>query len=353
MRSHGTAAGLEARRRAGVAQCDDGWTRAAVADVLGVHPVTVAKWMARYRRDGASGLAAGRTPGRPRFLSADQERQGRGRRTERPTAHGFRTDLWAARRVADRSRRRFGVAFHPDAPRARPRARGDSPQKPRRRARQKDQPAIDRRVAEDGPRIQKSRRGERPPRPERRDRAVPQPAGEAVVGEGGQTPVIGADGGHRDKVSVIGAVSGFPAGRRWGFDFATAPAGFFTADKVVASLRDLLRHLRGNVVVVWDRGGNHKGPVIRRFLARNRRLWLEVLPPWAPELNPVEPVWSWRKASEWANVVPPDVAGLDDEIGDRLIQSKCDPPLLRALWERSERPFPKSSTQSLCLHPRQ
>ena len=59
---------------------------------------------------------------------------------------------------------------------------------------------------------------------------------------------------------------------------------------------DLLTHLRGNVVV-WDRGGNHKGPVIRPFLARNRRLWLEMLPPWAPEWNPVEPVWSWLKAS--------------------------------------------------------
>jgi transposase len=161
----------------------------------------------------------------------------------------------------------------------------------------------------------------------------------------GQTPVIGADGGHRDKVSVIGAVSVSPSARRLGFYFATAPDGYFAADKVVAFLRGLLRHLRGNVVVVWDRGGNHKGPVIRRFLARNRRLWVEMLPPWAPELNPVEPVWSWLKASELANFVPPDVAGLDDEVVDRLIELKFDPRLLRALWERSDLPFPKGSTQ--------
>jgi putative transposase len=161
----------------------------------------------------------------------------------------------------------------------------------------------------------------------------------------GRTPVLDADGGHRDKVSVIGGVSVSPATGRLGFYFATAPNGFFTAGKVVGFLRDLLRHLRGNVTVVWDRGGNHKGPVIRRFLARNRRLRLEMLPPWAPELNPVEPVWSWLKASELANFVPVDVAGLDDEVVDRLIELKFDPGLLRALWERSELPFPRGTTQ--------
>jgi hypothetical protein len=38
------------------------------------------------------------------------------------------------------------------------------------------------------------------------------------------------------------------------------------AEKVVPFLRDLLKHLRGNVIVVWDRGNNHKGPIIREFL---------------------------------------------------------------------------------------
>lgn len=155
MRSHGTAAELEARRRTAVAKCEEGWTQAAVADFLGVHPVTVAKWVARYRRGGADGLTAKPTPGRPRFLSAGQERQVREWLAQTPTAHGFRTDLWTARRVADLIRRRFGVVFHPDYLRAWLRQRGYSPQKPRRRPRRKDQPAIDRWVAEDWPRIQK------------------------------------------------------------------------------------------------------------------------------------------------------------------------------------------------------
>ena len=81
----------------------------------------------------------------------------------------------------------------------------------------------------------------------------------------GKTPVIGGDGGHRTKVSVIGAVSVSPSARHLGLYFATLPDGFFTAGAVAGFLRDLLRHLRGKVVV-WDGGGNHKGPLVREFL---------------------------------------------------------------------------------------
>jgi putative transposase len=162
----------------------------------------------------------------------------------------------------------------------------------------------------------------------------------------GKTPVLTADGGHREKVSVVGAVTVSPVGRRLGFYFATDPGGFFTAEKVVGFLRDLLRHLRGNVVVVWDRGSNHQGKVVKAFLAKQRRLWLERLPPWAPDLNPVEAVWSWLKYGQLANFAPDGVAALDDEVIDRLVELRHDPTLLRALWERSDLPFPTVAVDS-------
>jgi transposase len=161
----------------------------------------------------------------------------------------------------------------------------------------------------------------------------------------GRTPVLVCDGGHREKVSVIGAVSVSPVARHLGLYFATAPNGYFGPDRVVGFLRDLLRHLRGKVVVVWDRGNNHKGPVVRKFLGRNRRLTLEPLPAYAPELNPVEAVWSWLKYGELANYVPEDVGRLDDEVLDRLIGLKFDPGLLRALWGRSGLPFPEGQDE--------
>ena len=160
----------------------------------------------------------------------------------------------------------------------------------------------------------------------------------------GKTPVIGGDGGQRKKVSVIGAVSVSPTARRLGLYFATLPDGYFAAETVVEFLRDLLRHLRGKVVVVWDGGGNHKGPLIRAFLRRNRRLTPERLPAYAPELNPVEAVWSWLKYGQLANFVPDGVAELDDEVIDRLLDLEADPGLLRVLWERSDLPFPHKPT---------
>ncbi|MBL8867861.1 MAG: transposase [Planctomycetia bacterium] len=72
-----------------------------------------------------------------------------------------------------------------------------------------------------------------------------------------------------------------------------------------------------------------------QFLSRNRRLTLEMLPPWAPELNPVEPIWSWLKYGELANFVPDETDVLNKEVLNRLIGLKFDPELLQALWERS------------------
>jgi putative transposase len=140
---------------------------------------------------------------------------------------------------------------------------------------------------------------------------------------------------------------------RLGFYFATEPDGFFTTDKVIEFLKDLLKHLRGPVIVVWDRGNNHKGPLMREFLKTVSRLHLEMLPPWAPELNPAEPVWSWLKHGELANYIPDDTDMLDHEILDRLISLKFDSELLRALWNRSDLPFPAKLVQELCLPPMQ
>ena len=124
--------------------------------------------------------------------------------------------------------------------------------------------------------------------------------------------------------------------------FANRIDGYFSALEVVEFLRYLLRSLPGKVIVVRDGGPNHKGPPVRSFLPRNKRLWLEALPPYAPERNPVEQVWSWLKYSQLANFVPDDLAELDDKILDRLIHLKCNPKLLRALWDGSELPFPEN-----------
>lgn len=162
MRSNGTAKELEARRRLAVDRVTGGWTQREVAAFLGVHPVTVAKWVARHRAGGDGGLAAKPTPGRPPFLTPAQEKTVLGWLADPPTAHGFRTELWTARRVAELVRAELGVAFHPRYLREWLTKRDYTPQRPARRARQQDPAEAERWLEEEWPRVGKKSPPTRP-----------------------------------------------------------------------------------------------------------------------------------------------------------------------------------------------
>lgn len=81
-------------------------------------------------------------------------------------------------------------------------------------------------------------------------------------------------------------------------------------EQVIDFLRHLLRHLKGPLVVVWDRLGAHQGKALRQWLHRCRRVHLEFLPGYAPELNPNEHGWSYLKTGPLANYCPTDVDDL-------------------------------------------
>jgi transposase len=162
MRTKGTAAELEARRRLAVQRVSEGWKRADVAAFLGVHPETVGEWVRAHEAGGDAALAAKPHPGREPFLTADQEKRVLAWLADPPTRHGFRTDLWTARRVAHRIDNRLGVTFHPHYLREWLAKRDYTPQRPARRARPRAPEAIDRWLKEDWPRITKAPAGGRP-----------------------------------------------------------------------------------------------------------------------------------------------------------------------------------------------
>jgi transposase len=70
------------------------------------------------------------------------------------------------------------------------------------------------------------------------------------------------------------------------------PSHNFKALDVAEFLRALLRHLRGHVILLWDRGRIHQGPAIKAVCQAYSRLHLEEFPTYAPELNPTEQVWN-------------------------------------------------------------
>jgi transposase len=77
----------------------------------------------------------------------------------------------------------------------------------------------------------------------------------------------------------------------------------FTAVHVADFLRGLLQHLRGHVILLWDQGSIHRGPAIAEVQQAYPRLQIEEFPAYAPELNPVEPLWNDFKGHT-ANSLP-------------------------------------------------
>jgi transposase len=90
----------------------------------------------------------------------------------------------------------------------------------------------------------------------------------------------------------------------------------FDAHGVVGFLRVLLRKLRGKVLVIWDGSPIHQGQPVKDFLARGaaKRVHLERLPGYAPDLNPDEGIWNYLKRVELKNRCCRDLAELHLEL---------------------------------------
>jgi len=155
----------------------------------------------------------------------------------------------------------------------------------------------------------------------------------------GQTPVLRPRVRHRRRVSAIGGVSISPGRRRLGWYLRFHVDLGIRQEEVVAFLRHLLRHLHGCVVVVWDRLGAHKGRKLRQWLRRGRRLHLEFLPPYAPELNPIEYGWAYLKGGALANYCPDDVDELHDTVRAAAQSVRKQQDLLRSFVRGTKLPF--------------
>ena len=159
MRTPGSPIVLEYRRQLAVQRIEEGYSVEEVADFLDVAPSSVRRWVASFQRLGAGGLAARPVPGRPPKLTSTQEKIVCRWLADNPTEHGCATDLWTAPELARLIEQEWSIHFHPDYLTTWLRQRGFTPQKPRRRARQRDDEAIARWLEKDWPRIKKRRGG--------------------------------------------------------------------------------------------------------------------------------------------------------------------------------------------------
>ena len=154
MRTRGSAAELERLRHLAVNAVQAGKTPAQVAEVVGVHVASVRKWWKAYKKNGPAGIAAIPHPGRPPKLTLARQRQVLRWICKNPKSFGFATELWTAKRLAQVIERKFGVRFNHRYLNEWLTARGVTPQKPEKRARERNDEEIDHWCKVEWPRIQ-------------------------------------------------------------------------------------------------------------------------------------------------------------------------------------------------------
>lgn len=133
----------------------EGYSTEEVAEFLGVDPRSVRRWVAAYRQAGGAGLFARPAVGRPPKLTSTQEKIVRRWLADKPTEHGFATDLWTGPRLAHLIRQEFEIELNPKYLTVWLRHRGFTPQKPRRVPRQRDPEEIAAWLETQWPRIKK------------------------------------------------------------------------------------------------------------------------------------------------------------------------------------------------------
>jgi transposase len=145
----------ERRRLEAVALLDQGLTQTQVAHRLGVTPAAVCLWVKTRREGGDAGLMARPHPGpRPKLNQRQVARLAKWL-LQGPRRHGYATELWTLKRVAELIERRLGVTYDPSGVWHLLTRMGFSAQKPERRARERDEDAILTWRKEDWPRIKK------------------------------------------------------------------------------------------------------------------------------------------------------------------------------------------------------
>jgi transposase len=148
--------GMEARRKRAAKLFAKGATQADVARELDVSRQSVSRWHEAWSQGGASALkGAGRAGRRPLLNSADLATVEKALRRG-PRASGFATDIWTLPRITELIATLTGVTYHPGHVWRIMGQLGWSPQRPARRALERNDDAIDEWVATRWPQVKKT-----------------------------------------------------------------------------------------------------------------------------------------------------------------------------------------------------
>lgn len=332
MRTPGSPELLQQRRLFAARMLHRGDEPQEVADALDVHVQTVRGWRRELDAGGFDAVLAKRHLGPTCRLGLEQKQQLLDLLAQPPTEYGFeQRHLWTTTLIAELVERTFGVKYHHACPE---RSRGDhlgvmlhglgySVQKPQTRPRERNQQAIDHWREVDWPRIAKRSR-ERAATVVFVDEAGfgMLPSVKKQWARKGQTPTLEHRTANHQRVSVIGGLAIRPARNSDPTThLAFHPGKSIKAPDVGAFVRQLVKQIPGPLTIIWDNLGAHRSHLVKATLLDHPQLQVYRLPPYAPELNPIQGLWCHSKYHGLAQFTPKDLDEITDAAKRSIAQS--------------------------------
>jgi transposase len=286
-----------------------GWKQRDIAVALDASEGAVSRWLAAARRGGREVLRSHPAPGPVAKLTPEQFRLIPDFLWHGAESYGFRGDVWTCERVAGVLYEEFGVSYSKSQVSRLLKRLDWTPQVPITRAIQRDEAAIERWQVESWPELkEKARR-------ERRGLVLVDESGFYLLPgvvktyvPKGQTPVVD-EWQTRDHLSVMGGVT--TEGKMYSLVRPTSLNGLHSIEFLV----HLGRLVGDRLLVIWDRSPIHRRAEVQEFVAEaSGKIHREPLPPYAPDLNPVEWLWKYLKKVELRNLTCLDLEQLHMEL---------------------------------------
>lgn len=319
----------EAIRKLAVRRVQEGERPSEVIRAYGLCRTTIYKWLRAAKRGGVQALVARKASGPPRKLNPRQQQQVRRWICGKdPRQYGFDFGLWTRKIVAALIHQKLGITLGITAVGRLLAELEITPQKPLRRAYERDPAAIERWQREEFPALRKRAKrcgadiffldeaGVRSDAPLQR-----------TWGAKGQTPVVHTSG-QRQSVNAISAVN--LLGAFW----YNVYSGRLNAQQFILFLKDFLRRRRRPAFLVVDRHPAHVAKVVAEFVqSLQGRLELHFLPGYAPELNPDEFVWNYLRQQGVSKKPLWRGESLRARVESDLAAIQADPPLVRSFFQ--------------------
>jgi transposase len=270
---------------------EDGDRPSDVMDSLGLCRTSIYPWLRRYKKEGLEALAEKISQGpEPKLNEKQRQQVRRWILGKDPRQHGFDFGLWTRRIVQTLISDKMGVQLCLTSVGKLLASLEITPQKPLRRAYERDPLAVERWKMEQYPKLRKRAKklGAMIFFLDEAGFQSDPPLGR-TYGLKGRTPVV-ASSGQRQSINVISAVNA--RGAFW----AATYTGKLDAEAFVIFLRNFMKGRRTKVFLVVDGHPAHKARIVKEYVAQTQgRLELHFLPPYAPDLNPDEFVWHYMK----------------------------------------------------------